>query len=160
MMNPLRFAYFGYGARLFGRTLHIPGVLFVETRFLHAWLFPLVPRSSWVTLNEEVAAQYGLGTGPYKLTSMNWRSVVLTFLRTTLIAALFIGLIVISTQVLLERSFLAMAPTVLALVVIPTLFWFTYRLDRPTHGQLQVLTKDLPEDLVRYAASRIYSVRA
>ena len=157
-MNPLSFAYSGYGARLYGRTLRVPGVLFVETRFLHAWLFPLVPRSSWVTLNEELAARYGLKAGPYKLTSINWRSVVLTILRTTLIFALFIALIVFSTQVLLERALSAMAPTLAALCAIPLFFWLTYRLDRPTHGQLQALMRDLPEDLVRYAASRIDSM--
>jgi len=154
-LNPLQLAYSGYGARLYGRTLRVPDTLFVSTRFLHAWLFPLVPRSSWVTLNEDVAAQFGLEPGPHQLSQISWRSVLLTLLRTSFSFLLFFAAIVISTQVLLDRSIEAMAPTALVLVAVPTCFWLTYRLDRPTPQQLEVLMKDLPEELVRFAATRL-----
>ena len=144
-----------YGARLYGRTTRIPGVLFVSTRFIHVMFFPFVPRSSWVLVTKEAAERVGIYPGIRQLSSINWRSVLFAWVRASLVLALSIGMIVFATQLLLHRAIGTLSQTGSVLLALMGAYWLSYRTDQPTHDQVDTLAKDLPDALVNNAKSQI-----
>jgi hypothetical protein len=78
-----------FGTRFYGKTLEVPGVSFVKTKFFHIWYLPLIPVESWLVLEEKGDELRGVEI------PMNGTSVLAGWRITAGIAALAFGLITV-----------------------------------------------------------------
>jgi len=141
-----------HGARLFGKVDAVPGVLHVGTRFLHAWLVPLVPTASFVVIDEGQPRWLRKEEQLIKLPSMSWRSVALAYFRTLLGLVLFAAAVVLAALIGIEAPVTSTlgAFTVAAGAVL--VLGLTYWWGRATPERLDGLEKaGMPADLIERA---------
>jgi hypothetical protein len=90
----LSFGMYVAGATFYGRVMVVPGLLRVETRFLHAGMVPLVPTSSWVMLDSpEEHKLFDPSFRGHRLPSLSWRSIGFAYLRFLLAVGMIFGAI-------------------------------------------------------------------
>lgn len=142
-----------FGSQLYGRTYRVPGAFHVSTRFIHVMFFPFVPRSSWLVAARERGGSAGDDVA-YAL-PLQWRSVVLAWIRATLILSALATALVLCTQVLLDRSSEILTPTIVVLMTVSVAFWCSYRFDRPSAAQLADLLQSpgVPPELAALATA-------
>jgi hypothetical protein len=71
------------GWKLYGKTQQVPGIFHVATEFFHVYYFPILPKQSYVVLDQTPGEFRGV---PIEL---SWRSIVIAWLR----GAMFIPLL-------------------------------------------------------------------
>lgn len=144
-----------FGSQSYGRTHRVPRAFHVSTRFLHVMFFPLVPRSSWVVLEKERRLSPEEDVA-YALPRIEWRSVMLAWIRAALVLIALVAAVVLCTQILLDREPTVVARTAAVLAIVGAAFWCSYRLDRPSPASLAPLLREagVPPELVVLATSR------
>jgi hypothetical protein len=145
-----------FGAYDFGQTRRVPGVLSVRTRFLHVMFFPIVPRSSWVIPHPKARESMNLEEA-YRLEGLNWRSVLLAWIRAPLVLLLLVSTVVIATQILLDRALSDMLPALTTFVFGLLVFILSYALDRADPDELvgTLNQAGLPPALVELAKQSV-----
>lgn len=143
----------GFGSQLYGRTYRVRDGFHVSTRFLHVMFFPFVPRSSWLVPAEGRRDSLGRDVA-YALPRIEWRSVVLAWIRATLTLAALVTTLVLCTQVLLDRPLETFARTGAVLLAVGAAFWCSYRFDRPSAAALAELLQSpgIPRELAALGA--------
>ena len=150
----MHFFHFTSGALFYGKTLRLGDAIWIRTRFLHFMLFPLVPRSSRLFLSRAARDAWGISDESILLPSLDWRSALLGWGRAVVILFFLLACLALTTQLLLDRSLEAMAPTLCSLAGAVVTYWLSFRLDRTSPERLeQVLAhRGLPDVLYRQAA--------
>lgn len=145
----------GFGSGPYGKTYRVPGVLHVTTRFLHVSFFPFVPRSSWVLLHEDVRS--GPDAEGYELPSLQWRSVVLAWVRASFVVVGLVAALVLTTQVLLDRPPAVLLHAASVLIGAALGYWCSYRFDRPDLASFAVTLRQarLPADLIQRVVGQL-----
>lgn len=133
-----------FGTRNCGKVDHVPGLFYVVLSFFHIQFVPLVPTGSMIMLDD--GSERGMKI------SMSGKSVLIAYLRTFLIlagiVAIIVGVICVSQRDILPAAVLL--PLGVGMIVF---FFVTYKLTRPGAERAVYLAQELglpPEVLAEY----------
>jgi hypothetical protein len=113
---------FIFGDDYFGRVDSVPGLFCVKTRFLHIWWFPLVPRESYLFLDQESA---GRGFDGIRV-PLRWKSVWFAWLQASSLVAIMLFLFGGGTLFTVESKGVIIHPIILGLIAWLIAFGFGY----------------------------------
>jgi hypothetical protein len=150
------------GATFYGRVMVVPGLLRVETRFLHASMVPLVPTSSWVMLDSpEEHKLFDPSFKGHRLPSLSWRSVAFAYLRFSMAMGMILGAIFVYAVYAIK----GLHPYVLIPLLVAVGSFFAYRksqtLALATLDDLARLSDaGVPREILDRARAQLESVSA
>ncbi len=131
-----------YGDDYFGKVDHVPGLFFVKTRFLHCMWVPLVPRESYLMVEDEACP-------PIQI-RLRWKSVWVAWLRSFLFV-IALWLVTGSFMVLIARGAESLAFAIIVWIIavcFAGLWYFSHRFTRAKIDRALQLGKllGLPQD--------------